>query len=141
MASFLLLKEEYTMALRISKNAGLSDVVTDSNRIETQHPTTGAAQDVSLWLFNDDATRRYENINIDPMDLTGGDESSYVQLAPDNAGSPGTFLSASAALSMANISTANSGVRFWARVTTPNGLAVQNKTDIFLRVNFREFAV
>lgn len=122
--------------LKIAKNAGLTDIVTAGNPITTQHPIEGSAVTVQLWLFNDDATKRYEEISIDPI---GADES-WVQLAPDNAGSAGTFLSAGAPLSLANISD-TSGKPFWMRVTTPTVADTQNNEDIDLQVNSREFAV
>ncbi|MFH5181168.1 hypothetical protein ACHHV8_36710 [Paenibacillus sp. TAB 01] len=126
--------------LKISKNSGLTDIVSDANPITTQHPTTGSAQEVKVWLFNDDATRTYQGINIDPTDATGGDESTWFQLAPDVSGSAGTYGAASAALSMANITSANVGVPFWIKVTVPSGQSVQNKSDIKLIVSYTEYA-
>lgn len=129
------------MALQISKNVGLTDKVTDANPITTEHPISGSAVTVQLWLFNDAATKRYENITIDPTDAVSTDESTWVQLAPDNAGSPGTFLAGGAPLSMANISDSNVAKPFWMRVTTPSVADSQNKTDIKLTVSGKEYAV
>ncbi|MFH5185707.1 hypothetical protein ACHHV8_25375 [Paenibacillus sp. TAB 01] len=129
------------MALKISKNSGLTDIVSDANPITTQHPTTGSAQEVKVWLFNDDATKTYQGISIDPTDASGGDESTWFQLAPDASGSAGSYGAASAALSMANITSANVGVPLWLKVTVPAGQSVQNKSDIKLTVNYTEFAV
>lgn len=135
------------MALRISKNSGLTDVVStgdNSNPISTQHPITGSTVEQKLYLFNNDATKYYQNVNIDPTDAVSTDESTWVQLAPDNAGSAGTYGAAGAALTMANIGAAGSGDTtgkpFWVKVISPSGQSVQNKTDIKLTVNFREFA-
>lgn len=127
--------------LKISKNSGLTDVVSDANPVTTQHPTTGSSQEVRLWLFNDDATKTYQSITIKPTDTTGSDESNWFQLAPDNAGAAGTYGAASAALNMANVTAANVGTPFWLKVTVPAGQAVQNKSDIKLTVNYTEFAV
>lgn len=129
------------MALKISKNAGLTDIVSDANPITTEHPIAGSAVEVKLWLFNDQSTKRYENITIDPVDTTDTDESTWVQLAPDNAGSPGTYLAGSAALSMANISDSGVGYPFWAKVTTPSVADTQNKSDIKLNTSGKEYAV
>lgn len=135
------------MALKISKNSGLTDVVsTDgTNPITTQHPITGSTVEQKLYLFNNDATKYYQNVNIDPTDAVSTDESSWVFLAPDNAGAAGTYGAASAALTMANIGAAGSGDTtgkpFWVKVVSPSGQSVQNKTDIKLTVNYREFAV
>lgn len=129
--------------LKIAKNAGLTDIVsTDStNPISTSHPITGSSQELRLFLFNDNAAKRYESISIDPIDETSTDESTWIQLAPDNAGSPGTYLAAGAVLSMANISDSNTGKPFWVKVTTPVVADSQNKSDIKLKVNSTEFAV
>lgn len=127
--------------LKISKNAALTDIVSVSNPIKTQHPTTGSTQTVQLWLFNDDATKRYESINLDPTDASGSDESGWVALAPDNAGAAGTYLSGGAALSMANISDLNVGKPFWAKITSPSVADSQNKTDLNITINYTEFAV
>jgi hypothetical protein len=128
------------MALKISKNAGLTDVVTDVNPITTTHPTTGSASAATqLWLFNDDATKTYQSINIDPTDAVTTDESTWVQLAPDSGGSAGTFGAAGAALSMANVTDNGVGKPFWYKCTTPSGQSVSNKTDIKLTVNYTEY--
>lgn len=126
--------------LKISKNSGLTDIVSDANPISSEHPISGSAVAVKLWLFNDDATKRYETITIDPVDTTSGDESTWIQLAPDNAGVAGAYLAAGAALSMANISDAT-GKPFWMKVTTPAVADSQNKSDIKLQVNAKEYAV
>jgi hypothetical protein len=131
------------MALKLSRNSGLTDLIsTDgSSPLTSSHPLSGSSVETKIWIFNDDATKRYESINIDPTDSVSTDESSYITLAPDNSGSAGTYLSPSATLSMANISSANVGVPFWVKVTTPSVGSVQNKTDIKLTVNYTEFAV
>ncbi|MDR7001543.1 hypothetical protein [Neobacillus niacini] len=136
------------MALKISKNSGLTDVVStgdNSNPISTQHPITGSTVEQKLYLFNNDATKYYQNVNIDPTDAVSTDESTWVFLAPDNAGVAGTYGAAGAALTMANIGAAGSGDTtgkpFWMKVVSPSGQSVQNKTDIKLTVNYREFAV
>lgn len=127
------------MALKISKNIGLTDVVSDVNPISTEHPISGSAQTVQLWLFNDNAAKRYETITIYPIDssIGDGDQSTWIELSADNV----TYQAAGAVLNMANISTANSGVTFYARITTPSVADSQNRTDIKLQVNGKEYAV
>lgn len=129
------------MALKISKNVGLTDIVSDANPITTEHPITGSAVAVQLWIFNDQATKRYETITIKPTDIVSIDESSWVQLAPDNAGAAGTYLAGGAALSLANIADSNVAKPFWIKVTTPAVGDTQNKTDIKLTVTGKEYAV
>jgi hypothetical protein len=129
------------MALKISKNVGLTDTVTDVNPITTEHPITGSAVEVRLWLYNDNAVKRYDNITIDPMDITTTDESTWVQLAPDNAGVAGAYLAAGAPLAMANIADSNIAKPYWVKVTSPNVPDTINKNDIFLRVTGKEYAV
>lgn len=129
------------MALKIAKNVGLTDVVSDANPITTEHPITGSAVAVQLWLFNDNAAKRYETVTIDPTDAVSTDESTWVQLAPDVAGAAGTYLAASAPLTLANISDSNVAKPFWARFTTPVLSDSQNKNDIKLTVTAKEYAV
>lgn len=125
------------MALKLSKNAQLTDIVSDANPITTTHPTSGSAQVVPLWVFNDDAAFRYEAVTVDPTDATGGDESTWIALSLDNA----TYQAAGAVLTVGNLATANQGVAIYARVTIPAGQSVQNKSDIKLTVNGNRFAV
>lgn len=128
------------MALRISKNVGLTDLVStgdNSNPIQTQHPIAGSTVSVQAWLFNDNAAERFENINIDPTDAVSTDESTWVQLSADGS----TWLGVGEALTMANISDTNVAKPFWYRVVAPSVGSAQNKTDIKLTVNFRKFAV
>lgn len=129
------------MALKISKNVGLTDIVTDANPITTEHPITGSAVTVPLWLYNDDATKTYQTIIIDPTDAISTDESTWVQLAPDNTGSAGTYLAGGAALTMADISGSGAAKPFWAKFTTAAVGDSQNKTDIKLTVSAKEYAV
>lgn len=133
------------MALRLAKVAAPSSAAdyysTDgTSPITTQHPTTGSAVPVKVYLFNDDAAKRYEIVSVDPTDTTGADESTYIALAPDNAGTAGTYGAAGAALSFAN-GDFRTAVPFWVRVTTPSVADSQNKTDIKLTVTGEEFAV
>lgn len=128
--------------LKISKNIGLTDIVSDVNPITTTHPTTGStSSNIQLWLFNDDATKTYQSINIDPTDAISTDESTRVQLAPDNAGAAGTFGAAGAALTMANVLDNNVAKPFWYKFTMPSGQSVSNQTDIKLTVNYTEYPV
>lgn len=129
------------MALKISKNVGLTDIVSDVNPITTEHPLTGSAVVVQLWLFNDNSAKTYQTITVDPTDAVSTDESTWVQLAPDVAGAAGTYLSGGAPLTMANISDSNVAKPFWAKVTTPSVADTQNKTDIKLTVSGKEYAV
>lgn len=127
------------MALKISKNSGLTDIVSQdsTNPIVSSHPISGGSQTISLYLFNDNSTKRYEAIQILPEDLVSTSEASWIQMSSDGS----TFLSGGAALSMANISDSNVAKPFWIRVTTPAVAESQNKSDIKLKINFTEFAV
>jgi hypothetical protein len=129
------------MALKLSKNVGLTDIVSDANPITTEHNITGTAVTVQLWAYNDSALKRYETVLIDPTDAVSTDESTWVQLAPDAAGAAGTFGAAGAALALANISDSNVAKPFWARVTTPSLGDSVNKNEIKLTVTGKEYAV
>lgn len=126
------------MALKFYSDQALTTEITT---LTTQHPNTGGSAQQKVYVSNNDATKRYENISVDVVDTNGADDTSYVQLALDSAGSPGTFGAAGASLTMANITTANTGAPFWVKVTTPSVAGSQNKTDLKLDVLYREFAV
>jgi hypothetical protein len=125
------------MALKLSKNSALTDLVSSGNPITTSHPTTGSTSSaVQLWLFNDNsAAFTYSNVNVDPTDAVSTDESTWIQLSTDGV----TWLSPSAALSLTV--TGSAGTTFYYRCVVPSGQTVQNKTDIKLTVNYRETAV
>lgn len=126
------------MALKISKNAGLTDVITEANPLTTQHVSTGEAKTVQVHLFNDASTKRYESVVISAIDTSGTNEASWITFAPDNNGTHGSF---STTLNMANISDSNVAKSFWVKVTTPSVVDSQNKTDLNIRVTANEFAV
>lgn len=131
------------MALKLAKDNALTDIIsTDgTNPLTTEHPIAGSVVEVQVFLFNDEATKRYESITIDPTDATDTDESTWFQLAPDSAGVAGTYLAGGEALTMADISDSNVAKPFWVKVTTPSVADTQNKTDIKLTVNGTEYAV
>jgi hypothetical protein len=126
------------MALKFYSDQALTQEITS---LTTQHPNTGSAVSQRIFLSNNDATKRYESVVIDPTDTASTDESNYIALAPDNAGSAGTYGTAGANLAMANISDSNVAKPFWVRITTPSVGTSQNKTDLQLKALFREFAV
>jgi hypothetical protein len=126
------------MALKFYSDQALTQEITS---LTTQHANTGMAVERRIFLANDNAGFRYENVVIDPTDTASTDESNYISLAPDNAGSAGTYGAAGANLTMANISDSNVAKPFWVKITTPSVGTAQNKTDLQLKVLFREFAV
>lgn len=127
------------MALKISKNSTLTDNVSESNPITTQHNVTGGSIETRVFLYNDTATFTYEDIVISATDTVGTNESSWVTFAKDNNGAvTGTYAST---ISYTSIPTANTGVPFWVKVTTPVVETAQNKSDIRIRVVGKEKAV
>jgi hypothetical protein len=126
------------MALKFYSDQALTQEITS---LTTQHANTGMAVERKIFLSNNDATKRYENVVIDPTDTASTDESNYISLAPDNAGSAGTYGTAGANLAMANISDSNVAKPFWVKITTPSVGTAQNKTDLQLKALYREFAV
>lgn len=129
--------EEVKHMLKVAKDAGLTDVLSEdgSNPLTTQHPIGGSAEARQLYLFNDDATKRYEGITIDSIDTTDTDESGWVEFSSDGS----TYQAGP--LSMADISDSGTGYSFYVRVTTPSVGDTQNKTDIELQVVGTEYAV
>jgi hypothetical protein len=126
------------MALRFYSDQALTQEITS---LTTQHANTGMAVERRVFLSNNDATKRYESVVIDPTDTASTDESNYIALAPDNAGSAGTYGTAGANLALANISDSNVAKPFWVKITTPSVGTAQNKTDLQLKALYREFAV
>ena len=126
------------MALKFASDSGLTQVITS---LSTDHANTGMSVERKVYLFNDSASFRYENIVIDPTDTVTTDESNYIQLATDNAGVAGTYGASGANLSLSNITSANVGTPFWVKITTPSVTTAQNKTDLQLKALYREFAV
>jgi hypothetical protein len=126
------------MALKFYSDQALTQEITS---LTTQHANTGMAVERRIFLSNNDATKRYESVVIDPTDTASTDESSYISLAPDSSGSAGTYGAAGANLAMANISDSNVAKPFWVKITTPSVGTAQNKTDLQLKALFREFAV
>ncbi|WP_256761396.1 hypothetical protein [Cohnella sp. WQ 127256] len=129
------------MALKISKNVALSDIVSDVNPITTEHPITGSAVVLQLWLFNDNANKIYKSVTVKPTDAVNTNESNWVQLAPDKTGVAGAYLTGGAALTMTDISDSNVAKPFWCKVTTPVVADSINKLDIKLTVSGKEYAV
>ena len=126
------------MALKLSKNVGLTDVITTSNPLTTQHINTGEAKQTLVYLFNDTSNKKYESVVVSAIDTTGTNEANWMQFAPDDNGTPGTF---SNTLNMANISDNNVGKAFWVKVTSASVTDSQNKTDLSIRITANEFAV
>lgn len=126
--------------LQIAKDEALTDIVSSDknsvtdNPITTQHPIEGSTEEVDVWLFNDDETRRYENVEIFPVDVEGTDESSWIELADDD----GEFGSS---VTIPEINDANIGRRIRVRVTAPEVSNVENKVDLRIRITATEFAV
>jgi hypothetical protein len=126
------------MALKFYSDQALTQEITS---LTTQHANTGMVVERRIFLSNNDATKRYESVVIDPTDTASTDESNYISLAADNTGSAGTYGAAGANLTMANISDSNVAKPFWVKITTPSVGTAQNKTDLQLKALFREFAV
>lgn len=129
------------MALKLSKNSGLTDVVSSdgsiSNPIQTSHPVEGSAQTVQMWIFNDNSSKKYQNVSIQAVDAVGTSEANWIQLSLDNV----TYQAAGASLTIPDITTANTGTTFYVKVTTPTVADTINKSDIKLKTSFTEYAV
>lgn len=120
--------------LKIAKNSSLTDIISEdgSNPLTTQHPIAGSAVETRVFLFNDNATKRYEGVTVKPT----GPDNTWITVAPDNSGTAGSY---SNSLNFNDIDN-TSGHAFWVRVNTPSVADTQNKTDIKLTVEGTEFA-
>jgi hypothetical protein len=127
------------MALAFYSDSALTTKITT---LTTEHANTGEAVATQVFVSNDDATKTYKNIVIDVVDTDmSTDETSWVQLAPDNSGVAGTYEAGGIQLTMSDITDSKVAHAFWVKVTNPNVAGSQNKTDLELKLNFREYAV
>lgn len=125
------------MALKFYNDAGLTQEITT---LTTQHENTGAVVEKKVYLGNTVVQYRYENIVISSEDTSIPDETDWIQLAQDVGGSAGTYEPGGDPLVFANISNFV-GHPFWVKITTPPIVNPINKTDLQLRVDYREFAI
>lgn len=125
------------MALKVSKNAALTDIVSETNKIDTKHINTGEEVVVQLWLFNDNSAKKYEGIQLTPADTSGSDESGWFKLSTDGV----TYGASGAPLNLPNVTNANQGMTFYLKVTSTHLNDSQNKTDLVIDVTADEFAV
>lgn len=125
------------MALKFYNDAALTQEITT---LTTQHENTGMAVEKKVYLGNTVVQYRYENVVISSVDTAIPDETDWIQLAQDSGGSAGTYNPGGDPLVFANVSD-NVGHPFWIKITTPNIVNPVNKTDLQLRVDYREFAV
>jgi hypothetical protein len=72
-----------------------------------------------------------QNTVIQPV----GASAAKWQLAPDSNGSPGTYFSAGAALTITG-QILNGGTYFWAKAIAAQGEAVQNDASVDLKVTY-----
>ena len=115
--------------LKLASNAELTQELTT---LSTEHPISGSSVNRQIYLYNDNNAFRYENVNVRAIDSTGSDESGWVKFSKD-----GTNFSDS--LTFDEI-TDTSGKLIHVRVTTQPVQTAQNKQDIKIRVDFREYA-
>ena len=107
--------------------------------LTTEHASTGEAVEARVFIANLDPAFRYEQILISAEDTElSTNEAGWITLAPDNAGTAGTYQAEP--LAIADISD-NAPYSFWVRVTTPDVGTAQNKTDLRLNATFKEYAV
>jgi hypothetical protein len=102
-----------------------------------KNPNTGGTQEKRLYarhgvLSGPDADSSL-GVVIDPVDLAGSDESTWMFLAPDSSGSPGTYGAASASLSLGNISVGQI-VPFWLKLVVPANNESGPRDDLALKL-------
>lgn len=87
-----------------------------------------------LWIKNDAVDREYTEVSVvSIIDLVAGEgaDVSWFSVAPDNAGSPGTWQATP--LNLANIG-ASGSVSFWLKCVVPKDTPVENLRDIYITV-------
>lgn len=87
-----------------------------------------------IWIKNDAADRQYTSVQVSAINdfLAGeGADPSWIEVAPDNAGSPGTWQSTP--LSLSDIAASGSGT-FWIKCIVPQNTPVENYRDVYVTV-------
>jgi hypothetical protein len=120
------------MALKLSLNPQKTNLVSDVNPVTTEHVIAGSTVEMRVYLFNDNATKRYTNVSITPT-------NSIVFLAADTGDTP-VYGVGGAPLSFADIADTNAR-SFWYKCVAPAVGDTQNRTDIKLTVAGNEYAV
>lgn len=137
------------MSLDIYENSAyptgdaLSKDNTMTQPLEATIPAGDESSAIPLWACTADTNFYYTDINLYPEDIDGTDESSWIALAPDDGGSPGSFGAFGA--SMLDIGDVGPGssinTPFWIKFAVPAGTGAQIKTDLKLRMTYTKHAV
>lgn len=117
--------------VEITKGSGLTPIQVEIASGET-------STDVPIWLATGLAANYYSDVVVDPSDIEGSDESTWVSLADDDgSGDPDTYGLPGASLSLANVgpgSGTSAQRKHFLKVSVPSGTTAQIKVDIKLRV-------
>jgi len=91
-----------------------------------------------IWIGNTASDRKYTDVSVSAInDLLSGEgaDPSWIELAPDNSGSPGTWQSAP--LSLSDIA-ASGSTSFWIKCVVPQGTPVENLRDVYVTIQAYE---
>lgn len=109
---------------------------TFDNAIIFKVPAAGGTYEKQVWLrhreLQGENSESSYGVVVDPTDDTGSDESTQLQIAPDVAGSPGTYGSAGASHSFGDVLVGQI-IPFWVKATVPSS-PVGERQDVYLKL-------
>ena len=115
-----------------------------TNPIEVVIAAGETSSAVPLWLATLVSDRYFDSITETPVDISGPDESTYIQLAPSGAGGvEGSYASPGSGLTLAGQAGPGSGtyIKHFLKVSIPSGASAEIKVDLRVQVNATERAV
>ena len=92
-----------------------------------------------LWIAAEGVNAKNVTVSIQDLVAGAGADPAWHYLAPDNSGSPGTYGSAGASLTVGDINDGNV-VPFWIKVVVPEGTAMENYRDVYLEIQSLQFS-
>lgn len=119
-----------TNKVSIGGTMGNPDITTGGGNV-------GYTSEAPLWVRNDSATKRYEDVTVTAVLDDAIVDKKY---ALDVAGSPGAYSDSINLPNIAKAGLAGDNVPIWRKVTVAAGTPSQNRVNIKHRVAATEFA-
>lgn len=102
------------------------------NPVIFKSPAAGSTIETKFWLRHEilsgPGAESSTGISIDPIDVGGTDENTWLSVANDSAGVPGTYASAGASKSLGDVTLGNL-VPFWVKAIVPSNASARGAKD------------
>lgn len=127
-----LYKTEFGTSAEVSKQTFQSPIV-------WKFPNAGGVEERKLFLRHENLSgalaESSSDVIVDPVDLAlgGGDQSTWLQVAADVAGAPGTYSAAGVAKNLGNVNLGQV-LPFWVKATVPVNTEVGGRDDLALQI-------